>query len=68
MKFAPLDMLAVSLVKRSVPVSPIWRLRVHRDRLATFYRLVLDFGPLCDNLLAALDAARFASMSHSAAR
>jgi hypothetical protein len=31
-----------------------------RDRLATSYRLVLDFRPLCDNLLAALDAARSA--------
>ena len=54
MKFAPPDMLAVSLVKRSVPVSPFSRLRVHRDRLAMLYRLVLDFRPLCDHLLATL--------------
>jgi len=38
------------------------------NRLATSYRLALDFRPLCDNLLAALDAAQSASMSYSAAR
>ncbi len=38
------------------------------NRLATSYRLALDFRPLCDNLLAALNAARSASMSYSAAR
>jgi len=91
MKLAPLDtflrLRMVSLVTRSVPASPFWRLwmrpvssrglsstepcfisGVHRDRLATSYRLVLDFKPLCGNLLAALDAARSASMSYSAVR
>ena len=72
MRFAPLDTFSqlrtVSLVTRSVPVSPFWRLwmrpvssrvlhgavlrfRPHRDRLATSYRLVLDFRPLCENIL-----------------
>ena len=38
-----------------------------RLRHATSYRLVLDFRPLCDNLLVSgLDAARSASMLYSA--
>ena len=51
MKFAPLDMLAVSLVKRSVPASPFWRLRVRRDRLATAACDVLSVGARCQAAL-----------------
>jgi len=49
------------VVARLVLHGAVLRFRVHRDRLATSFRLVLDFRPLCDNLLAALDAARSAS-------
>jgi hypothetical protein len=51
---------ASGVVARLVLHGAVLRFRVHRDRLATSYRLVLDFRPLCDNLLAALDAARSA--------
>ena len=68
-RLAVLATLAASgVVARLVLHGAVLRFRVHRDRLATSYRLVLDFRPLCDNLLAALDAAQSTSMPYSAAR